>query len=128
MANFIAYQVALQAAKATGGCLAGIRKKDRDLDRQVRRACQSFVLNLAEGARRRGQDRFHLFRIAAGSAAEVLAALDLAVAWGYLPRAEAEPARELLDRLLAICWRLTARKSPPSRAPCRLQSRRASSS
>ena len=128
MSNFIAYQLAIEAAGAVGRCMGPIGKRDRDLEKQMRRATQSIALNLAEGARRRGQDRFHLFRIAAGSAAEVLAALDLAVAWGYLPEAEADPARELLDRLLAICWRLTKRKSPPSRAPSRQQSRRASSS
>ena len=109
MKDFIAYQIALQAARSLGGCLTAIRKKDRDLDRQMRRATQSLVLNLAEGDRRRGLDRVHLFRIAAGSAAEVMAALDLAVAWGYLSEAQAEPARQLLDRLLAVCWRLTER-------------------
>ncbi len=69
-----------------------------------------FVLNLAEGDRRRGQDRLHLFRVAAGSAAEVQAALDLAVAWGYLTDSQAGPSRELLDRLLAVCWRLTEQR------------------
>jgi four helix bundle protein len=112
MRDFIAYQIALQAARSLGGCLTAIRKRDRDLDRQVRRATQSFVLNLAEGDRRRGQDRIHLFRIAAGSAAEVMAALELAVAWGYLTEGQAEPAKELLDRLLAVCWRLTERGKP----------------
>jgi len=68
------------------------------------------VLNLSEGDRRRGQDRLHLFRVAAGSAAEVQAALDLAEAWGYVSEAQAEPSRQLLDRLLAICWRLTERR------------------
>ena len=116
MKNFVAYQIALQAARRVGDCLVSIRKQDRDLDRQVRRATQSFVLNLAEGSRRRGQDRVHLFRIAAGSAAEVLAALDIAVAWGYIGEPTAEPSRQLLDRLLGICWRLTEGSKPMSTA------------
>jgi four helix bundle protein len=112
MGNFIAYQIAMEAARSLGGCLGAIRKKDRDLDRQMRRATQSIVLNLAEGNRRRGQDRLHLFRVAAGSAAEVMAALELAVAWGYLSEAQSAPARQLLDRLLAVCWGLTERGKP----------------
>ena len=107
MRDFFTYQVALRAAASLGPCLAHLRRKDRDLDRQVRRATQSFVLNLAEGDRRRGQDRVHLFRVAAGSAAEVRAALDLAAAWGYLTESQAQPSQELLDHLLALCWRLT---------------------
>ena len=112
MHNFIAYQVALQAARQLAGCLTAIGAKDRDLERQMRRAGQSILLNLAEGNRRRGKDRVHFFRIAAGSAAEVLAGLDIAAAWGYVGEPAAEPARQLLDPLLAICWRLTERGSP----------------
>jgi len=112
----IAYQIAMEAARRLGPNLAAIRRRDRDLDKQLRRATQSFVLNLAEGNRRRGQDRIHLFRVAAGSAAEVKAGLDLAVAWEYLGEAQAGPARDQLDQLLAVCWRLTERAGPRRRA------------
>jgi len=107
MSDFIAYQIALEAARRLGPSLTAVRRRDRELERQMRRATQSVVLNLSEGDRRRGQDRLHLFRIAAGSAAEVRAALDLAEAWGYLSNGQAEPARDQLDQLLAVCWRLT---------------------
>ena len=110
MKHFIAYQIALEAARRLGPSLAAVRQRDRDLEKQMRRATQSIVLNLSEGDRRRSQDRLHLFRIAAGSAAEVKAALDLAEAWGYLNKAQAEPARDQLDQLLAVCWRLTERR------------------
>jgi len=109
MKEFIAYRIALEAARRLRPSLAAIRQQDRDLEKQMRRATQSIVLNLSEGDRRRGQDRLHLFRIAAGSAAEVKAALDLAEAWGYLSERQAEPARDQLDQLLAVCWRLTER-------------------
>ena len=59
---------------------------------------QSVVLNLAEGNRRRGQDRVHLFRVAAGSAAEVQAGLDVAEAWGYLGADKVAPVRAKLDQ------------------------------
>ena len=109
MRNFIAYKIALEATRRLGPNLTAIRRRDRDLDKQLRRAAQSVVLNLAEGNRRRGQDRVHLFRIAAGSAAEVQAGLDIAVAWGYLSEIQADPTRDQLDQLLAVCWRLTER-------------------
>jgi four helix bundle protein len=64
-------------------------------------------LNLAEGRRRVGKDRLHHFRIAAGSAAEVRVALLVARAWGDLEARDVEEALLLLDRLLAMLWRLT---------------------
>jgi hypothetical protein len=55
-----------------------------------------------------GLNRMQFSRIAAGSAAEVKAALEVARAWGHIefaPAAEAE-----LDRVLAMLWRLTHRR------------------
>ena len=54
-----------------------------------------------------GRDRFHLYRVAAGSAAEVRTALALAANWGYIAQPQAAPAHALLDRVVAILWRLT---------------------
>jgi four helix bundle protein len=64
-------------------------------------------LNVAEGRSRAGRDRTHLFRIAAGSASEVAAALDVAQAFGYLSSELCEPSRKLLDRQRALLWGLT---------------------
>jgi four helix bundle protein len=107
MKNFLTYQVALEATRQMAGCLTVIKRKDRDLDKQLRRAMQSVVLNISEGNCRRGQDRLHLFRVAAGSAAEVQAGLDIAEAWGYLGTLEIAPVRARLDRVLGMLWRLT---------------------
>lgn len=74
---------------------------------QLRRAAASVPLNLAEGRRRSGRDRQHLFRIAAGSAAEVRACLLVAQAWGWLAEDGAAESLALIDRVLAMCWRLT---------------------
>ncbi|MEJ7604187.1 MAG: hypothetical protein WKG01_40355, partial [Kofleriaceae bacterium] len=49
-----------------------------------------------------------------GSAHEVKAALDVAEAWGYVEHATEE--RALVDRLLALLWRLT---SSPKLQPVR---------
>jgi hypothetical protein len=45
--------------------------------------------------------------VAAGSAAEVRTALALATTWGYIAQPQAAPASALLDRIVAILWRLT---------------------
>ena len=52
-------------------------------------------------------DRMQLFRTAHGSAKEVKAALEVAHAWGWLTEADAKKPAEILDQILAICWRLT---------------------
>ncbi len=88
--------------------LGALAKADRNLADQLRRAASSVVLNIAEGNRRTGMDRLHFFRIAAGSAAEVRAALDVARAWGMVGAAPAVEAE--LDRVLAMLWRLTHRR------------------
>jgi len=74
---------------------------------QLRRAAASVPLNLGEGRRRCRKDRIHLWRVAAGSAGEVLAGLRTAEAFGYLTPVSAAPALGLCDRVLAMLWRLT---------------------
>ena len=102
---FHVYGAALGLVAGLRPVLGELAKSDRSLADQLRRAASSVVLNIAEGNRRAGKDRLQFFRIAAGSAAEVRAALDVARAWGMVeatPEAEAE-----LDRLLAMLWKLT---------------------
>ncbi len=106
MANtFITYDVALELCRAVRPLLE--RFTDRDLADQLRRAVASVPLNLAEGNRRRGADRRRCFRIAAGSADEVRAALDVADALGSLGGADGAVARALADRVLRMLWPLT---------------------
>ena len=50
---------------------------DAALKDQAKRAADSVVLNIAEGAYRQGKERAKHYRIARGSAAEVCAVLDL---------------------------------------------------
>ena len=108
--KFQAYEIALEMVAALRPSLEALARKDRDLADQVRRAASSVVLNLAEGARRTGKDRQHFYRIAAGSAAEVRAALAVARAWGNLEPVAGVEA--LLDRVLAMLWRLTHGRRP----------------
>ena len=103
--RFDALEVALEAVRE----VAGIEKLvgDADLARQMRRAVVSVALNLAEGNRRRGRDRLQLFRVAAGSADEVVTALRIAEALGSVNAEQVAPSLALLDRVLAMTWRLT---------------------
>jgi four helix bundle protein len=107
MAPFEAYEVALELAVAMGPVIERVGRRDRDMAGQMRRATQGVPSSLAEGARRAGQDRIQLFRIASGSAAEIRTLLILARAWGYLRPTDLEAVQPLLDRELAMLWRLT---------------------
>jgi four helix bundle protein len=105
--RFEAYEVALELAAALGPVMTAVAQRDSSLSSQLRRAAASVALCLAEGARRTGKDRLHLYRVAAGSAAEVRAALALARAWTFAAPARLATAEALLDRVLAMLWRLT---------------------
>jgi four helix bundle protein len=102
---FIAYEVSVELIRSLRELLPTIKRHDRDLADQIHRAATSAALNLAEGARfTTGNARRH-FEIAQGSAMEVRSGLDVAEAWGWVNDTAAP--RRILDRLLALLWRLT---------------------
>ena len=102
---FIAYEVSIQLVTSLRDVVPVVERFDRDLGDQMKRAASSVVLNLAEGSRSAKGNKQRHFAIAHGSANEVKAALELARAWGWID--EAPAAQEILDRLLALIWRLT---------------------
>jgi four helix bundle protein len=102
-----AFDVSIELIRRLREPLARIQAGDGDLASQIRRAASSVPLNLAEGQRRAGRDRLHLFRVAAGSAAEVRAALVVAQAWGYVAEGDIAEGLALVDRLVAMTWRMT---------------------
>ena len=104
---FIAENVAVEIIFALKPVVETLERRDRSLADQARRAATSIALNVAEGGRRRGKDRVHLFRIAAGSAAELRVALRVAQAWGYVEASRLVQAQALLDRELGLLWGLT---------------------
>jgi four helix bundle protein len=104
--SFHVYDLALELIRACRPLIERVARRDRSLAEQLRRAVQSAALNLREGNRRVGGDRLHSFRIAAGSADEVVGALEVAEAFGYLARTEVAPALALADRVLAMLYRL----------------------
>ena len=104
---FEALDVSLAFVAALGELVPQIARRDPDLARQLRRAGSSISLNLAEGRQRVGRDGLHLYRVAAGSAAEVTAALDVALAWHHVTPAQRAALDATLDRVRAMCYRLT---------------------
>ena len=64
--------------------VGGIERHDPDLARLLRRAASSVTLNVAEGSSSQGRNRKARYYNALGSAKELRACLDVAVAAGYL--------------------------------------------
>ena len=108
--SFQVLQVAIQAVAVMRPVVARIRQRDRDLGEQIRRAASSVALNVAEGNRSEGSIRLSRFSTAASSNAEVRAALQVAVAWGYVEARQIEDVEQLLDRVAAMLHRLGARR------------------
>lgn len=107
MTRFEVLEFSLDVVRSLRLPVERLRFRDRGLWEQIRRAAGSVSLNIAEGNRRSGGDRLHHFRIAAGSADELRTALRVAVAWGDLDESQISSALQLLDRVLAMLWRLT---------------------
>ena len=105
--TFIAFDVSLEMIRRLRTLLDLIQTRDGSLANQLRRAAASVPLNLSEGRRRRGKDRLHFYRIAAGSADETRACLLVADAWGYIKPGDADEVLGFLDRICGMTWRLT---------------------
>jgi four helix bundle protein len=106
MNTLVAHELALQAITLVRPIIEKVARHDPDLARQMRRAASSAPSNLAEGNRRQGRDRQHLFSVALGSADELKTQLRVAHAWGYAPEKELAPAVEIVDRVCATTHRL----------------------
>ncbi len=137
--GLIVQQKALEAAKGLQPVLPIIRKADKDLFDQVRRAMNSVVLNIAEAeGNDAGTARARCTRgvaapywrlnpaaprtmsalpckiptptaTACGSAKEVRAGLQLAAAYGYVGRNRLANLDIALDQVCAMSWRLSGR-------------------
>jgi four helix bundle protein len=104
--SFVALDLSLELVRTLAPLCTRLAQHDPKLVDQLRRAATSVALNLAEGAGRAGRDRKHLARVAYASAAEVAAALQVAVAWGYLGSADVVGALAQVDRVRAVTFGL----------------------
>jgi four helix bundle protein len=108
----MALQVAglsFQVIEALRSVVPKVKRRDRGLADQLRRAASSVALNIAEADLSDPGNQRERFFTAAGSANETLAALKVAVAWGYLESGDAETASALLQRILPMLWKLSCR-------------------
>lgn len=100
-------EVSLELVSALQPLVRPIRSKDRSLADQLVRAASSITLNIAEAEfSDPGTKRSRLFT-AAGSANEVRAALKLVVQWRYCSKQQVHASEQVLDRVIAMLWRLT---------------------
>ncbi len=107
--GLIVQRKALQAAAGLQPLMAGLRKRDRSLYDQVHRAMNSVVLNIAEADGNDLGTAKARFASACGSAKEVRAGLQLAVAYGYVAGSQAAQVDTALDEVCAMSWRLSGR-------------------
>ena len=107
--GLIVQQKALRAAEGLQPLLPVIRKRDKDLFEQVRKAMNSVVLNIAEADGNDAGTARARFATACGSAKEVRAGLQLASAYGYIGQTRSTKVDIVLDEVCAMSWRLSGR-------------------
>ena len=110
---FIVHDLTLQTLGKLKPLIEQIRRKDRSLADQMQRAGQSTFLNIAEGRSARGRNEVAKFQLALTECRETRAALQLAVAWGYVTQAASAEVDLALDQIAAMLWALVHR---PQRA------------
>lgn len=102
------YAGALAVVRELRAVMDAVHEKDADLGRQTRRAASSVVLNIAEANGCRGGNSRLRFGTACGSAKELMAALEVAGALGYVGEVDASVMRRL-DRVAARTFALSRR-------------------
>ena len=107
--GLIIQQKALQAAGGLRQVLPDVRKRDKALFEQIHRTMNSVVLNIAEADGNDSGTAKARFASACGSAKEVRAGLQLAVASGYVPNSRVNAVDIALDEVCAMSWRLSGR-------------------
>ena len=105
--KFLALELALELIVSLRPVVDKIRRRSPRLARQIEDSASSVVANLGEGRRRQGRDRQQFFCISAGSADETRCHLRVALGWGWVNPSDIAEPMALLDRELAMLWKLT---------------------
>ncbi len=107
MRKFEVLEFSISVIEDLSSFIHSIERVDKNLGSQIRRAATSISLNIAEGDRRSGKDRLYHFRVASGSANELRTALRVAVAWKIIRQELIAPVLKIIDKIVAILWKLT---------------------
>ncbi len=100
------YRKSLDLIRHCSRVIDGLPRGHAHLADQLRRAASSITLNFAEGAgKRSAQDRLRYFHSARGSANEVVAILDVALAFRAVEASLHDEVVELADHLAAMLSR-----------------------
>jgi four helix bundle protein len=99
-------EVMLSVIRRLAPIVLEIRKHDRDLADQIRRAATSAAGNLAEGDGSIGGTKRARYVTALGSARETRTHLASAVSWGYVAESVVDEIDVDLDRVCAMAYRL----------------------
>jgi four helix bundle protein len=103
----VVQQLTLEVISQLRPLVMRIQRRDRSLAQQLQRAASSIALNIGEAEYSDPGNRRARFHTAAGSAGETRAAVQVALAWGYVSEAQTERALQQLDRIVAMLWRLS---------------------
>ena len=103
--SFFVVDLALETVALARPFVDRLRRHDRELESQMRRALTRCVLALGEGQKREGGNQQLAYRRARGEANEALTALRLAAAWGYTDGSDR--LVDKLDHLVAVLVKLT---------------------
>ena len=100
------YRKSLELIRLSAHVIIGLPRGHAHLADQLRRAASSITLNFAEGAgKSSARDRRRYFHSARGSANEVVAICDVALAFHVLDKKLHDEAAEVADHLAAMLSR-----------------------
>ena len=103
------YDTALEMVGEVIRVARRVERVDSDLARQMRRACTSVPLNIAEGQYSKGGNQKLRYYSAMASARETMAAIEVSVAAEYITAEGTPQVLRKLDQIVATLWRLTHR-------------------
>jgi four helix bundle protein len=103
------YDTALEMVKGVSPIARRVERRDGDLARQMRRACTSVPLNIAEGEYSKGGNKRLRYYSAMASARETVAAIEVALAAEYITGEGTPEVMRKLDQIIATMWKLTQR-------------------
>ena len=101
------HEIAIEMIENLKPLVAIIARHDRSLAEQIKRSGSGVALALGEGVYSRKGNQPARFQEALASAGETRTALRVALAWGYVNELQTRATLALIDRIVAMSWRLT---------------------